>query len=118
MKQILIVDDSATSRLLFRAYMPKELDANILEADGMDTALRLTCAGHLDVVFMDYNMPDYNGVEVAKAMRARGIDARFVLLTANTQAAVVQSAQRAGFSAIVDKPVTREKLAKALQCMT
>jgi len=115
MKKLLIVDDSKTAKLLFKSYMPVDSGYDILEAHDRSTALEIAQQIRPDVVVMDYNMPEQNGVEIANDLRAAGIDAQFVLLTANTQASVLAAAKQAGFVTVLEKPITREKITEALK---
>lgn len=115
MKNILIIDDSATSRMLFKAYLPKGHAYAVQEAKDMDSALAAIASTRPDLVVLDYNMPDHNGVEVAQRLLATGLDAKLALLTANTQQAVVDEARACGFGWIIEKPITSEGLAKLLE---
>jgi len=116
----LVVDDSATSRLLFRANLPENFPYIVHEADSLESAMERGIAIRPEVVVLDYNMPGQSGVEIARAMTKAGINARFVLFTANTQKFVLDEAAEAGFVAVIEKPVTREKindmLEKVSQC--
>jgi CheY-like chemotaxis protein len=114
MKNILIVDDSATSRMLFKVHLPKEHGYVIHEGKDLAGALRLAEEHAPELVVLDYNMPDHNGVEVAQALMDAGIKTRFVLLTANTQQSVVEDAKALNFRLVVEKPITREKIAMLL----
>ena len=114
MKTILIVDDSATSRMLFKAFMPKEFEVEIVEAGNMDEATAMAEQHNPDIVFMDYNMPEYNGVEVARKLQKNGINTTYVLLTANTQTEVINAAKEAGFVQILDKPISSDKISGVL----
>lgn len=115
MKKLLIVDDSKTAKLLFKSYMPADSGYDIHEAHDRDTALAMAQEIRPDVVIMDYNMPERNGVEIAGDLRAAGIDAQYVLLTANTQASVLAAAKQAGFVTVLEKPITRDKISEALK---
>ena len=114
MKTILIVDDSATSRLLFKAFMPQEYDVKIIEADNMDDAISQAEQYPPDIVFMDYNMPEHNGVEIAQVLQNKGVNATYILLTANTQTEVINNAKQAGFVNVLDKPVNSEKITNVI----
>lgn len=114
-KTILIIDDSATSRLLFRAHLPGNFPYVLHEADSLDSAMEKTASIRPEVVVLDYNMPGQSGVEIARAMLKAGIKARFVLFTANTQKYILDEAAAAGFVAVIEKPVTREKINDMLE---
>lgn len=109
-KTILVVDDSATSRLLFRAHLPRNFPYVVHEADSLESAMEKVVSIRPEVVVLDYNMPGQTGVEIARAMLKAGINARFVLFTANTQKYILDEAIAAGFVAVIEKPVTREKI--------
>ena len=114
-KTILVVDDSATSRLLFRAHLPGNFPYIVHEADSLDSAMKKGTTIRPEVVVLDYNMPDQSGVEVARTMLRAGINARFVLFTANTQKSILDEAAAAGFVAVIEKPVTMEKISDMLE---
>lgn len=114
---LLVVDDSSTSRMLFRAHMPKDSPHSVYEAADADSALRMAQEVRPDVVFLDYNMPDSDGVRIALDMRASGRDACFILLTANVQQAVLDEANAAGFAGVLEKPVSREKILAAMRAV-
>ncbi|MDP2761185.1 MAG: response regulator [Sideroxyarcus sp.] len=114
-KTILVVDDSATSRLLFRAHLPENSPYVVHEADSLEGAMEKAVSIRPEVVVLDYNMPGQTGVEIAHAMLKAGINARFVLFTANTQKYILDEAMAAGFVAVIEKPVTREKINDMLE---
>ncbi len=112
---LLVVDDSSTSRLLFRIHLPTDAGHVVHEADGGESALRLAREIQPDVVFLDYNMPDRDGVSIARDMRAAGLNPCFILLTANVQQSVLDEARAAGFTSVLEKPVNRDKINTVLR---
>lgn len=116
--KILIVDDSMTSRMLFRAYMPKDGQHELIEAANLPDALDKAREASPELVVLDYNMPEHNGVEMAQTMLQAGFKAKFVLLTANTQKTVVDAAKAAGFVQVLEKPINAAKIAALLTQVT
>lgn len=112
---ILIVDDSKTSRMLFRVYMPKDGKHELVEADNLQDAMDRMREFQPELVVLDYNMPQQNGVEMMQALQQAGLEAKFVLLTANVQKAVVDAALASGFLRVVEKPVSAAKIAALLE---
>lgn len=112
--KILIVDDSKTSRILFKAYMPKEEQYQVIEAANFAEALAKAREVQPELVVLDYNIPGQNGMEIAQAMLQAGLKAKLVLMTANTQKAIVDAARDLGFVWILEKPVNAEKIADML----
>jgi len=115
---LLVVDDSSTSRLLFRIHMPADSEHVVHEAEDAESALRVALEVRPDVVFLDYNMPDCNGVDIARDLRAAGLDPCCILLTANVQQAILDEARAAGFAGVLEKPVSRDKIASVLRMAT
>jgi len=107
---ILIVDDSKTSRLLFKAYMPKNEPHQVFEAANLSDALDILREVRPELLVLDYNMPEYNGVEMAQVILRAGFKPKMALLTANTQRMVVDAAMAAGFLQVLEKPVNAEKI--------
>jgi len=114
---LLVVDDSATSRLLFRIYLPAELGYTVLEAEDAAGAVSQALASHPRAIFLDYNMPGEDGVAIARRIRAAGVASAFILLTANVQETVLDSARAAGFAGVLEKPVTRDKFINVLHSL-
>jgi CheY-like chemotaxis protein len=114
MPALLLVDDSTTSRMLFKRWIPEGTSLVLHEAHDAVSALAKAREVRPDVVVLDYNLPVGNGVSLAREMQLAGVAASFVLLTANTQRAVVQAATDFGFRAVLEKPITQEIVAKIL----
>jgi len=114
---ILVIDDSTTSRAIFRACMPAKYDAEVLEAANMEEAVEQSSQHQFDVCVFDYNLPDFTGIEIAKQLKDNGVDAKFILMTANMQQSVVDRAKELGFVGYIEKPITPEKVASTLEDM-
>jgi len=113
----LVVDDSRTVRAILRRIL-EELGFDVVEADnGRDALGHLDGAGAADVVLVDWGMPEMDGIELIKAIRAvhGGRDVRIVMVTRETRLSGVMEALEAGADEYVMKPFTkdviREKLA-------
>lgn len=63
-KNILIVEDSATTRALIRAVVEEMNDFNIVEAGSGFEALKLLPSQNFNLIITDINMPDINGLEL------------------------------------------------------
>ncbi len=67
-----------------------------------------------DLVTMDITMPDMDGIEAVMEIKKKHKDAKIIMVTSHGQEDMVMGAIRAGASGYVLKPVTNEKLGKAI----
>ncbi len=85
-------------------------------ADGQEAAARLAAASY-QAVFLDCDLPGMSGVEVARRFRASEGPGRRTLIIATTAFSTVgvqESCLAAGMDAFLAKPITPEKLGRAL----
>ncbi len=105
----LVVDDSGiTRRILVNSLRNIGFDTIVEAADGR-IALEL-CDTTFDVVITDWNMPNMQGVELVRSLRAKPEFAKLpiLLVTARNLKADVVEAVDAGISGFVVKPFTPE----------
>jgi two-component system cell cycle response regulator len=103
--RILIVDDVATNRIVFKGRLTAALHDTILAEDGA-TALRLTDELSPDLVLLDLNLPDLPGTEVLARLRAnpRHRDLPVIVHTSNPTQQNRLAALRAGGDDVLPKP--------------
>ncbi|HEX2965788.1 MAG TPA: response regulator [Syntrophorhabdaceae bacterium] len=106
MKTILIVDDSPTIRKLL-GYILKKKNYVIAEAeDGIDAMEKL---GHVqvDLVIVDLNMPNMDGIEFVKNLRDNYyyMDTPVIMLTTTKDDKLKKDAFDAGVNMFLNKPV-------------
>ncbi|MDF1757843.1 MAG: response regulator [Legionellaceae bacterium] len=107
-KKILVIDDSATARMLFKVCLQAIEGYELIQASTWQDALEIAKKEDLELVVFDYNMPDKVGPEVAVMMRDAGVKAPFALMTANTQDHVIEEVEDLGFIHVMEKPVSAE----------
>ena len=79
---ILIVDDDEVDRMAIRrALMRAGLDVTISEADTCASALAMLATTSFDCTFLDYGLPDQNGLALVKSARDLEIQHPLVVLT-------------------------------------
>ncbi|MFZ2950002.1 MAG: response regulator [Desulfuromonadaceae bacterium] len=69
-RTILIADDSASMRAMLIAIVETLGDFHMVEASSGFEALRLLPRDHVDLILTDINMPDINGLELIRYLRA------------------------------------------------
>ncbi|OPX39570.1 MAG: response regulator [Desulfobacteraceae bacterium 4484_190.3] len=110
--KILVVDDFATMRKVIKNLLKQIGYINIVEADDGVAALRILKSQKVDFIISDWNMPNMNGLEFLKAVRAdnelSGLP--FLMVTAEALKENVVLAVKAGVSNYIVKPFTAEVL--------
>ena len=116
--RILIVDDSSTMRRIVNNSLA-DIGygyAEILEAgDGQD-ALRLIQEEVFDIVFLDWNMPNLNGLELVTLVRKEPRFAKLPLIMFTSVFAKhnILQAAKAGVDEYLIKPFSEEKLSEVM----
>ncbi len=94
---ILILDDSKVARIGGkRAILQVVPDAQISETDQPLTITDLTDHNVYDLILLDFNMPDEDGLSVATRLLQSKPDLKIALLTANIQDSIMQRAAALG----------------------
>jgi signal transduction histidine kinase/CheY-like chemotaxis protein/CHASE3 domain sensor protein len=112
---VLVVDDNEANRRVVRA-LTASAGYHILEADGGEAGLELARRERPDVVLMDVRMPDVDGLEATRRLRADGATRDIPVVAVSAQAMVGdrERALEAGCVDYVTKPVSRHELLDAL----
>ena len=114
MAKILIVDDAAFMRKVIRDTLTKSGYTDLYEAvDGKD-AVEKYFEIKPDLVLMDITMPNMDGLEALKAIRAKDSNANVVMCSAMGQEAMVVEAVQAGIKDFIVKPFKEDRLMKAV----
>jgi DNA-binding NarL/FixJ family response regulator len=113
--RILIVDDHALVRRGM-AYVVKEgfPDADVVEADGATSALDAMRAGAADLALVDVRMPDLDGLELLRAIKADWPDVPVIMLSTYENAPYVKRALADGAAGYLLKDATPEDLSQAI----
>jgi two-component system chemotaxis response regulator CheY len=110
-KNIITVDDSASVRQMV-SFTLKGAGYGVVEAgDGKEALAKLT-GNKVDMVITDLNMPNMNGIELIKALRANPLYkfVPIVLLTTESQDAKKQEGRAAGATGWIVKPFKPDQL--------
>jgi two-component system sensor histidine kinase/response regulator len=114
-KRILVVDDNATARNLLRARL-EAAKADVVTAANGKSAIQLFKEGDpFDLVLTDYRMPEMDGLELAKEIKA--LDPKHIVLLMTDSAHLNQSIKDVsmhGIDGYVVKPVKHSELLKQI----
>ena len=113
-KKILLVDDAAFMRKMIKDTLIKNGYTEVFEAvDGADAVEKFGEIGP-DLVVMDITMPNMDGLEALKAIRAKDGSANVVMCSAMGQEAMVMDAVRSGAKDFIVKPFKPDRVLKTV----
>jgi two-component system, NarL family, nitrate/nitrite response regulator NarL len=113
--RVLLVDDHQLLTGSLSQLLAQEPDMDIVGIAGTVAEAKALARERLDVVLMDYHLPDGTGAEAARAIKQRWPNARVVMLTAlNDDETVLESIQ-AGADGYLTKDRAVEEVVHAVR---
>ena len=114
--RVLVVDDSAVMRKIIASALQRESLIEVVgfASNGLE-AIKAIQTYKPDVVTLDIEMPEMDGLQIQQEMVKRGIDMPVVILTGHGDIAVAVKAMRAGAVNFIEKPYEKEELLCAVE---
>ena len=114
-KVILVVEDNAISFKLISAVL-KQVKANVVHASNGRMAID-ACGSdeHFDLVLMDMQMPEVDGLEATRQIKQIRPGLPVVATTANTYDENAEACREAGCDAFLTKPLQFRKMFELMQ---
>lgn len=109
MKRVLVVEDNETNLYLIRFILEKS-GFEVIEARDGGSGVELSVKEKPDLIIMDLQLPDIDGLETTKRIRASEIDGEIpiVALTSYALAGDREKALAAGCTGYIEKPINPE----------
>jgi two-component system response regulator NreC len=115
MTRLLLVDDHAVVRSGLKMLLSSHAEMEIVgEASTAAEALQLTGETHPDVILMDIGLPDKNGIEATREIKAIYPDIKIVALTIHEDEEYFFQMLNAGASGYVPKRAAPDELLTAI----
>jgi class 3 adenylate cyclase len=116
--RVLIADDHAVVRRGLRLFLELQEDVSVVgEAGTGDQAIRLSIEEQPDVVLMDLDMPEMDGVQATRALRASA-DAKVLVLTSFADDEHVLAALQAGAAGYLLKDAAPASVLDAVRAVS
>ena len=112
--RILVVDDSKAVKLI-GCKMVNSLGYQCAEASDGQEGLEMAEQETFAAILVDWMMPNVNGIEMTKQLRARGVTTRIIIMTSETNSSKIIDALTAGAETYLLKPFTIEDLENSLR---
>ena len=116
---VLIVDDSRAMRSIL-SHILRQFGCEVSEAcNGRDAWDRLGQLDRVELALVDWNMPEVNGIEFVRKVRAdaRYNDLRLMMVTTETDVSQVSIALQAGADEYVMKPFNKDVIQEKLELL-
>jgi len=113
--RIIIIEDEPVTRMDIRCILE---DAGFeVPGEGKDgfDAINLCKKHHPDMVLMDINMPNLDGISAARIIRRDKLSKGVVLLTAYSDDSFIEGAKKVGVFGYIIKPIDEKGLIPALK---
>ncbi|MCU0900142.1 MAG: response regulator [Cypionkella sp.] len=117
LRRALVVDDQFINRTILERQLTPHGIAVTLCRSGADALALLARDAGFDVVLTDHDMPEMDGVTLARQIRLAGHQMPIVMLSSNP-ALARDGAERSDLAAILQKPVLRSDLYRHLQALS
>ncbi len=114
---VLIVDDSFTSRRIVRQMLEKMGIEHLSEAENGKQAIEYIEQEFFDLIVTDYNMPEMDGEQLSRFIRQESSQQSVpvLMVTCETDKARLAGVEKSGVSAIFDKPFEADTLRTTIQ---
>lgn len=116
--RLLVVDDSSTMRRIIKNTLERLGHTDVVEAEhGVEAWEKLSVDESIKVVITDWNMPEMNGLDLVKKIRAekKYEDMPIIMVTTEGGKAEVITALKAGVNNYIVKPFTPQILKEKLE---
>jgi CheY-like chemotaxis protein len=112
--RVLLAEDNQTNQLVARAMLERLGCEVVIAADGFE-AVAAVRREPFDLVFMDIAMPNRDGIEATREIRALGFKQPIISLSANVLGEAREAGSAAGMDDHLLKPLDRAKLEATLR---
>ena len=106
---ILVVEDNQINQKVAQRIFKKMGHKVTMASNGLE-AVQMAGAHDFDLIFMDIQMPEMDGLEATRTLREQGVDSLIVAMTANAFASDRQNCLEAGMDDFIAKPIKLEDI--------
>jgi two-component system chemotaxis response regulator CheY len=121
MKTVLVVDDSAVMRVIVKNSFEKlKIPVLFLEAEDGEKAMQILLDNKVDLILLDWNMPNLSGIDFLKQVRAmeKYRNTPVIMVTGETAKVNIKEAVKEGVSMYITKPFTNKTFMEKISRIT
>jgi CheY-like chemotaxis protein len=115
-KKILVVEDNDSNRYLIR-FILEQSGYDVIEAKNGVTGVEMAIRERPDLIIMDIQLPDMNGLDATRRIRASEADGGIpiVALTSYAMVGDRENALAAGCTGYIEKPIDAETFVREVE---
>ncbi|MCH8824046.1 MAG: response regulator [Planctomycetes bacterium] len=114
MLRVMVIDDSKTMRNIEKSILNQLGYTEIEEACNGQDALTKVAAFNPDLLLLDWNMPNMDGLTFVKTYREQGNKTPIIMVTTENEKTRIVEAIKAGVQNYVVKPFTPDVLGERI----
>jgi CheY-like chemotaxis protein len=118
MARVLVADDSETILLLMRTRLELAGHEVATAADGQEVTELVAGQGPPDLLLLDAMMPRKSGIEALRELRAAGVEAPALIVSAHQNPGDADAASDVEISGYVTKPIDFDRLLDEINRLT
>ena len=115
MKRVMVCDDAAFMRMMIKDVLVKNGYEIAAEAENGLKAVEQYPEAKPDLVLMDITMPEVDGIEAVRRIKALDPNANVIMCSAMGQQAMVIEAIQAGAKDFIVKPFQADRVLEAVR---
>src|SRR3954454_19412808 len=113
--RVLLIDDSSSIRELSRILLEEDERLEVLgESEDVSKALELLDELEVDVIMLDYSLPNIGGLEAIPILRDKAPQAAILLYTGHAFSGLEREAMERGAQGLIEKGARGAELAEAV----
>ncbi len=113
-RRILVAEDNLVNQRVVKTLLERRGHVVALAENGV-VALQLACQREFDVILMDVQMPEMDGLSAMRTLRERNIDTPVIMLTAHAMQGDRERFLAAGADGYVSKPIQIDQLLSEIE---
>jgi two-component system, NtrC family, response regulator AtoC len=111
---VLIIDDEVILAKSIHRYLERH-NYDVRSVASAKNAATVMDSFHPDIVLLDYQLPDGNGIDVLRSLKQNYVGAKFIFMTGHGSIALAVEAMKEGASEFISKPIILEELRLLLE---
>jgi len=111
---VLLIEDDIVSAEIYKAFLT-EMPVKLMHAETGQNAMLLIQGFMPNIVLLDLDLPDMNGMQILKHIQKRRLNIAVIIITSEESVNIVVEAMRNGAFDFIGKPLERGKLLNSLK---